>query len=199
MAENTSSGDEKRLSGSLKLEADTTRPAFSEALHARTMQAIHDSRARASNRRSGRREPAWLIAAVGVLLVAAASIALRFLVGSVDPTGTLPEGTALVEPSIKPSVAPKNDPEPDGNRGTTGNDTTPNNDPLLRDDTATQVVANEATEIEAINEMPEQIGTVVELALADRKWAYLDQDARLAAGMLLDYLPLDMLASTEEP
>ncbi len=46
---------------------------------------------------------------------------------------------------------------------------------------------------------PQQVGTTVESTLSDRRWAYLDHDARLAADMLIDQLPLDMLAMARKP
>ncbi|MBN2475442.1 MAG: hypothetical protein JXB62_12595 [Pirellulales bacterium] len=58
-------------------------------------------------------------------------------------------------------------------------------------------------ELDQLVEMPnvtaENVGTAVQAALNTRRWAYLDQDAQVAARLLMDKLPLDLLASNHEP
>ena len=60
-----------------------------------------------------------------------------------------------------------------------------------------------APALDALVEMPDGtaqgLGSAIDSALADQRWAYLDHDARVAAGLLLDQLPLDMLAANDEP
>jgi len=60
-----------------------------------------------------------------------------------------------------------------------------------------------APALDALVELPdgtaEGLGSAIDSALADQRWAYLDHDARIAAGLLLDQLPLDMLAAHDEP
>jgi len=44
-----------------------------------------------------------------------------------------------------------------------------------------------------------EMGLLVDSTMTSQRWAYLDHDARLAAQMLIDQLPLDMTLPTDEP
>jgi hypothetical protein len=49
------------------------------------------------------------------------------------------------------------------------------------------------------NNTASDVGRLVEANLTANQWAYLDHDARVAVDLLMDHLPWDMLASTQEP
>lgn len=168
MVEQIFPDDKKVLADRLKLEAEASRPAFSETLHARIVQTIEQAIEECETQpppprgRSWWRE-SWLLAVAAAVCLVITSLAVwRLAVWSgprPDPIG----GTAEVPSSPDDSV------------------------PAL----------------DALVEMPDgtarRVGTYVDLELRDRRWAYLDHDARIAAELLMDQLPLDLLASNDEP
>ena len=53
--------------------------------------------------------------------------------------------------------------------------------------------------VQVTDDTAEDLELLVDETFADQKWAYLDRDARVAAEMLMDKLPLDMLALASKP
>lgn len=168
MVEQILPDDHKILADRLKHEAEASRPAFSETLHARIVQTLeqasqqHETQPPPPPARSWWREPWLLTVAAAVCLVITSLAAWRLAVWS----GPRPDpiGGAAVVPSTPDDSVPA---------------------------------------LDALVEMPDgtarRVGTYVDLELRDRRWAYLDHDARLAAELLMDQLPLDLLASNDEP
>ena len=169
--------DARVLADRLRAEAARSRPAFSEALHARICRAVQQYRAEeggttraAAGRHCGVR---WAVAAVA----AAASLGAAILVWQAAPSGCGPD--------IPPSSRLADQSAPDGGR--------------LADAFDFQVDAHTVAGLAA--SVPSQIDALVDSAVAAQQWAYLDHDAQLALRMLADRLPFDLASSltTAEP
>jgi hypothetical protein len=161
---------EERLAELLRREAEAERPAFSEELHQRIVEAVA-SRAVPGQPRGEWRSPprARLAAAVAAGLLVAAMLLVALWAGR-DPTGAVPPQGAAMGPSGGEAAT-----EPDALDP-------PGPDPLE------MVAASPAA----------TLGTQFDLTLAKSQWAYLDHDARFAAGLVLDQLPLDLGLSGED-
>jgi len=164
MVEQVFPDDNQVLADRLKHEAEASRPAFSEALHGRIVEAIRqcESQPPSAAARSWWRQPRLLAVAAAVCLAITSLAVWRLAVRS----GPGPE------PTDETAEVP---PVPD--------------DPVPA--------------LDALVETPDgtarRVGAILDGELTDRRWAYLDQDARLAAELLMDQLPLDLLASNEDP
>jgi hypothetical protein len=161
--------DEKRaMADRLRNEARQTRPTFSESLHAKICRAVEGSKIAEPPRRVA---PSRL-GRIGIAAALAASlvVAVSYLVWQ----GSTPSG-----PEFPRRLMPK----PDNLASLDGQeDIAVEPDPELGPDedlqSPTDVPGNPAVDI----------GLLVDATLADRRWAYLDHDARLAARMLLTQL-----------
>ena len=86
---------EQRLANRLRREAQATRPAFSEALHARVCAALERPRAAPRRRPVASRLPnAWLSAAIAVLLAVGAWLGVAWLRNS-PSTGPGPDESVI--------------------------------------------------------------------------------------------------------
>ena len=159
--------DEKRVTADrLRNEARQTRPAFSESLHARICRAVEGSKIaepprRVAPSRFGR---------IGITAALAASlvVAVSYLVwqgstpsGPVSPRRLMPKPANLADRNGQENIVVEPELGPDEDL-----------------QSPTDVPGNPAVDI----------GLLVDLTLTDRRWAYLDHDARLAARMLLTQL-----------
>jgi len=172
--------DERRLAECLRREAEEERPAFSETLHRRIVEALPSREA--MPRPGGARRPAprlWLAAA----LVAGVAVAAVLVVSQVldhraagPPT---PDETAVVPKERTPHerVPHEREPSPEPDAGEQNA-----LDPL-------GAVASGT---------PVNVDRLVDATLGKSKWAYLDHDARLAANLMLDQIPLDLGLWDEE-
>jgi hypothetical protein len=204
MAQRTPAHDEKRLADRLRREAETSRPPFSATLHARISKAIQHEEPPAPLRRrtsramgslpalphsggqaaTGTRRRWWAVAAAAAVLAGALCVAswLR------KPTGagpTPPDAHVVVDQkpvrtSDAEMIAEAPTPAPDRER--IAEAPAPAPDAEMIADTTGRVA--------------EQFGMLVDSTLTTGQWAYLDHDARVAAQLLIDQLPLS-LASVE--
>jgi hypothetical protein len=166
--------NDKLLAERLRQEAMQSRPAFSEALHARVLHAVQTGPAeeRPLPRRaaSGWRLRRMLPAAAAVCLLMAVGVGWRVL----RPTAPPPGGGQQVAHRAAPSHG----------------------------DPAIAMTTLPASDVDALAELADQatdgLGTLVDAAVVSQQSAYLDHDVRLAAEILMDRLPLDLTAS-EEP
>jgi len=163
MVDCDSENPRKALAERLKHEAEVTRPAFSEALHARICRAVGQCELRELPQPSAPllRRP-WVWSAIAVTLLLGA---LLLVWKTRVPTGPTPEPIG---------VARRTEREPE---------------PAEEAELPTDVIVD----------VPVDVGVLVDSTLANRRWAYLDHDARLAAQVLIAQLPLDMTSPTEEP
>lgn len=171
---------ERALADGLKREAEASRPEFSEALHARIRRAVAESPPRAGRpidplRYSPVRRWAYVAAAATVAVAATAIVWQAVLTPAPDlaPTNVAPTNVA-------PTHVAKS-PDPDG--GPSG---VPQSDPLK----GLNVFVEKIT-----GDVPERVDRTMASTLIAGQWAQLDHDARLAASLLTDPLPLGMLAS----
>ena len=175
MVKRISSDDEKRLADQLKREAEASRPAFSEVLHTRICQAVRRCEAPTSRDPSALRwQRGWVYVAIAASGLLCASLVVWHAIHS--PVHE-PGPTKVATP---PDPAPQPPPEPAPQ---------PTPDPLADLDAL----------VDLTRQAPERVGATVESTLLAGQWAYLDHDARLAAEVLIGQLPLDMLASANEP
>jgi hypothetical protein len=108
MVERIPAEDEQRLADRLKREARATRPAFSEALHARICRAVSDSGPAARRRPSTSpwRHRWLLLAAAAALLLSVSLVAWWLAPPSASPTRSPGAKVAFVEPH-EPTVDPE--------------------------------------------------------------------------------------------
>ena len=160
--------EERTMADRLQNEARQTRPAFSEALHARICRAVEASKIAEPPRQVA---PSRL-GRFGIAAALAASliVAVSYLVWQ----GSTPSGPASPHRLM---TKPDNFASLDGQE-----DIAVEPEPELGPDedlqSPTDVPGNPAVDI----------GLLVDSTLADRRWAYLDHDARLATRMLLTQL-----------
>jgi hypothetical protein len=160
----------------LRREALASRPQFSAELHARLRRAVQQTRPAdvtvgPSRRRAGRLSR-WIAAVLtaSCLLAAAAVRWQTFAGGGSRQPG--PQGTEVVgnqQPAPRPTVA---DSAPAAAMA----------DPLA----GLEGVAD------AADRAAEQIGNLVDAAVATQQWAYLDHDARQTMEALAARLPFDV-------
>jgi hypothetical protein len=166
MADPTHTDDATRLAETLRNEAARSRPAFSEALHARVCAAIertsHGSSCLPPRRPSfTSRRPWWSLAAAAALVLGAAWAAW-WLRGPRDPAAPPHDvRTQIAKAPPAPTPVPEPPADPDTIFGSTG-------------------------------QIAEQFSAFVDSALTSSQWAYLDHDAQVAMQLLVDQLPLDV-------
>ena len=154
--------DEKwDIADRLRHEAKETRPEFSESLHVRICRAVEQCEMAEPPR------PVALprFGRPGISAAVAATLALGVL--CLVWQGSSPSGSVLKPGKIVGSAGQEEalvEPEPRPNEALPS---------------PTDVPGNPAVEI----------GLLVDSTLTNRRWAYLDHDAQLAARMLLDQLP----------
>jgi len=180
MIDPVSPRDERRLAERLRREAEQQQPAFSEALHRRIVEALPSRET--MPRPGGARRPAprlWLAAALVASIAVAAVLVVSRVLDHPAPGPPTPDETAAVPKQHTPrermprEKAPS--PEPD---------------------------AGEQGELDPLGAVaggtPANVDRLVDATLARSKWAYLDHDARLAANLMLDQIPLDLGLWEEE-
>jgi len=186
MADLIAPEDQRRLAERLRREAEAERPAFSETLHRRIVAGLarRDIKPRpTAARRLGPRT--WLTAALVASVAVAATIAVSRYVDRGISAPAAPQETVVVMPShalpdhisanhISPDPQPSEQPELD---------------PLDAELDPLEVVAGVTAQ---------GVGSLVDDALRESQWAYLDHDARLAADMMLAQIPLDFELPAEE-
>lgn len=176
MAELISPEDERRLAERLRSEAEAQRPAFSEELHRRIVDAVAPRNVRPRTT-GGRRT--WLAVALVAGVVIAATVAVSRYLDRETPEGPVPRETAVAPreklPSPEPPPQPKL-PPPQRKLPPPQPVEQPRLDPL-------DAVAGGTAET---------VGNLVDATLTKSQWAYLDHDARLAADLMLAQLPLDL-------
>jgi hypothetical protein len=160
----------------LRNEARQTRPAFSESLHARICRAVEASKIAEPPRRV---TPSRL-GRIGIAAALAASlvVAVSYLVwqgstpsGPASPRRLMPKPDNLADLNGQENIVVKPKRRPDEDL-----------------QSPTDVPGNPAVDI----------GLLVDSTLTDRRWAYLDHDARLAARMLLTQLSPSIVWPEEE-
>jgi len=67
------------------------------------------------------------------------------------------------------------------------------------EETSPEAVAEELAELSTVTQDTVEGALQVDSHLAAEGWAHLDHDAQVATELILDQLPLDMLASSKEP
>jgi len=175
MVERILNDEERRLADRLKREAQATRPAFSEALHARICQSLRQGEVpvrRPGTEGAGQRPKVgpeawslwsatwwlrsgrWPVAIAATLLVGVSLVA--WWLGR--PPGPEPGPSELV-------AIP-----------------TESLDPVADPDMITGPTARTA----------EHVGALVDSTVSAGQWAYLDHDARIAFRLLMDQLPWDV-------
>jgi len=166
--------DEQRLAERLRREAEAERPAFSEALHRRIVGTLPTTTARPRPGGAGRRSPRrWLVAALVAGAVVGAALVLSRALDHRAQGPTAPDETAVAPPESAPENVPRPHPGAAEQAGL---------GPLGA------VAGGSAADIDRL----------VDATLVKSKWAYLDHDARLAASLMLDQIPLDLSLWEEE-
>lgn len=162
MAKHVSPDNQKALADRLKREAEASRPAFSETLHARICRALQQRKATVY------RHPAtlwsrrrWVFAAVAAACLVGTLLVVRQVVHSPRPQ----PGPSEIVHQPRPTREPTSDP---------------------------------LAPVNALVGLPERAPKVESTLLAGQ-WAHLDHDARVAASLLIDPLPLEMLAAANQP
>ncbi len=163
MNTNESIETEARLNARLIVEAAADRPEYSQALHDRIMQSVREAPPRAARGPARRRLAPRLWLAGSATVAAVAILLAAWLARGVDPDST----AARPGPSIPPN-------------GTAGSSADPALGSPDADDTPLAVVAAPAAD---------RFAALVDATVAGSQWAYLDHDARLAAGMVLNHIP----------
>ncbi|OHB83319.1 MAG: hypothetical protein A2V98_08110 [Planctomycetes bacterium RBG_16_64_12] len=164
--------DEKKvLADRLRDEASQTRPSFSEALHARICRAV-EHRAMAGPPRPARLPRLGRAAIVGAVAASLAVGALYLAWRGTPQSGPVPKPGDVAGPGRQENVIVE--PAPRANEGL---------------QSPTDVPGNPAVDI----------GLLVDSTLTNRRWAYLDHDARLGARILLDQLPASLVWPEENP
>lgn len=93
--------EEERLAARLKLEAQATRPAFSEALHARICQALDDSEPPVPRRRlRWRWRDHWALVAIAATLLVGVSLAVWWSRKGPGPTEVPSEVAVAAGPDM---------------------------------------------------------------------------------------------------
>jgi hypothetical protein len=176
MAEPISFEQEKRLAEQLKAEARLDRPSFSEALHGRIVRSIEEAPAPPRPRSS----TAWLghpwlsVAVAATVLVGGLVVAWR--IQRVEEPVAGPSPNDFAETHVPESVAPA--PE-------TPEIEAPQPDP--------------STDQDPLEGLAGDVAPMVDLALTEPQWAYLDHDMKLAANLLMDQLPFELALAESQP
>ena len=163
----------------LQREAEQTRPAFSDELHARICRAVAEADMAEPPRPADRRRVVRVM--IDVVVAVSLLIGVVYLIGQAvapDPT------------ELNPTVPNPTVPNPNNlaGPGSTDHDVVePEIDERLP--TSIDVPANPAVDL----------GLLVDSTLTNRRWAYLEHDAQLAADMLLAQLPGSIVAPEERP
>jgi len=166
MVDQDTDGPKRALADRLRREAQQTRPAFSESLHARIRDAVAQTEMAepprpATARRLGPIRIATAVAATLLIGTLAFVWYANFRSGTSPKPGEMaraggPEHGGQEKIIVEPPPGPDEGlPSP------------------------TEVPGNPAADI----------GLLVDATLTRRRWAYLDHDAQLAARLLLDQLP----------
>ncbi len=170
MNPNDSTEKEFLLHTRLTAEAEAERPEFSEPLHERIMRSVREA-PRPASRRAVRRRAAFRLWAAGSAAAVAVTLAV-WVYSNADRN-------AAVERPSPPRPGPVS-PAPE---------VPPTPDTTSEEEASLAVVATPRAD---------QLTALVDDTFAGSQWAYLDHDARLAAGMVLDHIPFG-LSSSEEP
>jgi len=175
--------EEQRLARRLEQEARATQPAFSESLHARICQAIEEEVEPARARPAGtpRKRAGWLPVAVAATLLVGAALWALWWTGPLHPGSTpIVESSHPAPPSVAPAVAPAVAPSlvPDDDRAVAVAD-------------VSDAVADPDTITRPTGEVAEHFGRLVDEAISEGQWAYLDHDVGVAVQLLMNQLPLD--------
>ena len=163
MGANIRPDEKKAVADRLKREASSSRPAFSESLHARICRAVESGKSRPARRFKW---PAfrWPIAAAVVAAACAAGVWL--IAPYLNRTPTLEPSPVHVADSVPET------PE------------TP--DPLV-----------ELRNVGLGIDRTAMVSLSVDEELTTQGWAYLDHDAHLAAGLVIDQLPFEIVSAGE--
>ena len=176
--------DEKwDLADRLRQEAKQTRPAFSESMHVRICRAVEQNEMAEPPRPATR--PRFRRTGITAAVAATLAVGVLYFVWQ----GNSPSGRFSSGRPFSPDVSV---PKPGDIVGTAGREkAVADAEPRPNEDlpSPTDVPSNPAVEI----------GLLVDSTVANRRWAYLDHDARLAANMLLDQLPGSIAWPEEEP
>lgn len=165
MAEPIPSEQEKQLAERLKAEAQADRPAFSEALHDRIVRSVEEARVQPRPRPPTKwlGQPWLSVAIAGTLLIGGLVVAWQIRQRAQSVPVPSP-GNLLVEHDSEP------EPELPG-----------------------EGPSEDVNPLEALAERtPEDVAPIVDSALTDPQWAYLDHDMKLAANLLMDQLPFEL-------
>lgn len=161
----------------LRQEAKRTRPAFSESLHARICRAVEQGEMAEPPRPAARPRSRRVTIAAAVAATLAVGVAYLMWQGDspsgpFSPSGSVPNPGDIVDSAgqEKDIVEPR-----------------PGMDEEFP--SPTDVPGNLVVDI----------GSLVDSTMTNRRWAYLDHDAQLAARMLLDQLPGSIAWPEEEP
>ena len=171
MAKRISPEQERLLANRLRREAETSRPEFSDALHARIRQAVERSSHRTLRRRettgSGRRST---YVAVAVAVLVSATLVVWQAIPRPAPRVVPPDVVESVPPDVhEPSQ-----------------------------EFAFEHIERLNRLVETFDGAPQRVDREVESALIAQQWGGLDHDVRLVTSMVTEPLRLDLLASAEE-
>lgn len=158
--------EQRRLARRLEHEARATRPAFSEVLHARICRALEEEGpARARPAGEPRKLARWLPVAVAATLLVGAALVGSWWSRSARP-GTTPvvQSPRPAAPSVAPAVAVAD---------------------------ASDAVADPDTITRPTGQVAEHFGLLVDEAISEGQWAYLDHDVGVAVRLLMNQVPLD--------
>jgi len=176
MAESNLSEQEKRLAERLKAEAREDRPSFSEALHGRIVRSLEKAPAPPRPRSS----TAWLghpwlsVAVAATVLVGGLVVAWR--IQRVEEPVAGPSPNEFADAHVPASVVPELE---------TPEIETPKPDPPADED--------------PLEGLAGDVAPMVDLALTEPQWAYLDHDMKLAANLLMDQLPFELALAEPQP
>ena len=160
---------EGALAERLRREAVASRPAFSEELYQRICLVIEQDDPPSPPREQPSRSGGRVWMALAATLLLAGTVLLAWRLNS-------------------PEIAPPQVAQP--------KITQPENS---ANDTSLALMSQELDGLSDVTQRTADGALRMDSALTTEGWAYLDHDARLATELVLDQLPLDMLASSEDP
>ncbi len=176
MVKRNTSQDERALADRLKREAEASRPAFCEALHAKICRAVASTTigpGRPPVERRGKPATSRRHRAYAAVAAACAVSVLLVVWQAVNSPQT---------PTDPPPVA----------------DQLPRDSANRPSESPADLLADFNALVDLTGGAPQRVEETVESTLFAGQWAYLDHDARLAASLLIDPLPLEVLASAGE-
>ena len=177
MVEKNTHDENWDMADRLRHEAKQTRPAFSQSLHARICRAIEQDEMAEPPRPAA--PPRFGRAGITAAVAATLAIGVLYLVwqgnspsGPFSPSGSAPNPGDIVGSARQEKTIV--DPQPRADEDLPSPTDVPGN-PVV------------------------DIGLLVDATLTNRRWAYLDHDAQLAASMLLNQFPGSIAWPDEEP